>query len=211
MAKASSHTGLLEVLTRALKILRVLQMAKVPVPLSALEEVTDRSRKQVKRYLEALEAAGIHLECDENGDFTRRIQLAPESRRKQPLELIALTREELILVYLRLQGISQAGDRKVADSLWAKIHTAMAGQVVNQKRLSAMLVNFEKAYKSYDTPQRRAVLAKLLDALYEQRSCQVPLGEGPGERCRFRGHHGTKDRVRCNVPIPSLFRCIVRR
>ena len=71
----------------------------------------DRSVRQIKRYLDVPTLAGFDLDADENGNLTGRIRLCGERGSPNPLELITLTRADLIHFYPLASGIRQTGDR----------------------------------------------------------------------------------------------------
>jgi predicted DNA-binding transcriptional regulator YafY len=139
----------------------------------ALAEEPGHSPKTVKRYLGTLDRAGLHLETDEQGRLKRYVRLNPESHPGNPLELIALTRGELTHLHLHLAGIHYAGDPALREALWRSIRNALGGEPVAARRLSATLTAFDKACKSYDRAETRAVLGTLLEALCKSCVCRV--------------------------------------
>ena len=171
-----------QTLANVLHILRCIQSGR-DMTIADLARELDRSERQVRRYLHTLEEAGFQLGADEQGHFSRRIRLHHCGDQTTPLELLALTREEMILLYLQLAGIQTVGDRELQERLIDKIRNAMAGEPVDFNQLTDMLLSHERAFKTYDTPVLRGIITDLLEALYWNKTCRftyrTPQQEDP--------------------------------
>lgn len=165
-------TGVRETLQNVLFILRKVQSGK-PVNKKELAVELDRSERQIRRYLEVLTEVGFHFETDEHGFFRGQVRLLPHSDQDLPLNLLSVSREELTLLYLQMSGIQQVGSTEQRAGLLKKIQNAMGSEEVDFLQLTEMMLSHERAYKSYDSSESRAVIATLLEALYRNRRCNL--------------------------------------
>ncbi|MFC1499966.1 helix-turn-helix transcriptional regulator [Candidatus Zixiibacteriota bacterium] len=165
-------SGVRETLQNVLWILRKVQSGR-PVNKKELAIELDRSERQIRRYLEVLTEVGFHFETDEQGCFRGQVRLLPHSDQDLPLDLLSVSREELTLLYLQLSGIQQVGSPEQRAGLLKKIQNAMGSDEIDFQQLTAMMLSHERAYKSYDSAESRAVIATLLEALYWNKRCML--------------------------------------
>ena len=168
----------LSTLRNVLKILRRL-LSNQPVSLGTIQEEVQRSDRTVRRYLKVLDEAGFKLRTTIDGRIEPPVQLVSEFRKDDLQLLLNLTKSELLLLYYHLMGLHHVGDQGVKDSLEEKLRGAFGVLNYDMNRLSAMLVNFDKAYKSYEREDFKAFIGTLIQAIYEEKSCQVTY-QGPG-------------------------------
>lgn len=165
-------------LRNVLKILRRL-LANQPVSVGTIKEEVQRSERTVRRYLKVLDEAGFKLRTNADGRIEPPVQLASEFRNDDLQLLLNLTKSELLLLYYHLMGLHHVGDQEVKDRLDDKLRSAFGVLDYDMDRLSAMLVNFDKAYKSYEREDFKGFIGTLIQAIYEEKSCQVTY-QGPG-------------------------------
>ncbi len=165
-------SGVRETLQNVLLILRKVQSGR-PVNKKELAAELDRSERQINRYLATLTEVGFHFETDEHGCFRGQVRLLPHSDQDLPLDLLSVSREELTLLYLQMSGIQQVGSTKQRAGLLKKIQNAMGSEEVDFQQLTEIMLSHERAYKSYDSPESRMVIATLLEALYWNRRCSL--------------------------------------
>jgi len=161
-----------QTLQNVLLILRRIQSGH-PIDKRELARELDRSERQIRRYLTTLSEAGFHIETDEQGRFRGRVRLLPYHDQETPLELLTLSRREMILLYLQLSGIGQVGSPRMRMEVMTRIRNAMGGEEIDFAELTEMLITHERAYKSYDSPRSKQTIAALLEALYWDRVCDV--------------------------------------
>ncbi len=166
------HGDINQTLRNVLHILRQLQTRR-SVSRQDLVDELQRSERTIRRYLNTLMSAGFDLDTDEDGNLTGRIRLRPDRDHDLPLEMISLTRQELILLYLQLSGIQQVGDAEMRSALMEKVRNAMGGEQIDFRQLTEMLLSHERAFKSYDSPGMRAIISDLLEALYWSGVCEL--------------------------------------
>ena len=121
---------------------------------------------------------GFDFDSDEDGNFKPIIRLRQGARQQTFEHMILLKKDELLELYLHLQGVHHATGKK-GERLFDKIANAMGGARVSAKQFAPMLTAFEKGYKSYQDRQRQGVIATLLEALSADLACQVTY-QSPG-------------------------------
>jgi predicted DNA-binding transcriptional regulator YafY len=176
------HSGTLKALYNAYDLITIIHSGEhEEVTRGALARELKLSTKQINRYLDALTEFGVQFETDDDGRIGRNVRLMPVKRAGiAPFNLVALSREELLLLYAILAGLGQAGIGELKERLWEKIRYSLGVTQLKSEQFSSMILNFDKAYKSYDSPDRRRVLRGLLKALYDSCSCRISY-QGPHE------------------------------
>src|SRR5574341_785901 len=168
------HKGsALSALRTALDILREIQQG-ADATRQSIAQSLGISTKQVARYLAVLQEAGVDFALDERGDPAPNLRIESAIRVSDvPFNAFNLTRDELLLLYANLSGIHHAGDDAQRRRLWDKARRHLSAAKVDAAQIASALGGFQKAYKSHDTPERRAVISALLHALYLNRACTV--------------------------------------
>jgi len=172
MAQNATHRGdTLAALRNAFDILVRLQQGGATT--ADLAEDLGLSSRQITRYLNILEEFGVHFESDANGNRASPLRIAHTMKVQAPFNVLLLNQQELLLLYAQLSGLHHAGSNDDRTQLWEKVRRNLGTEPVNSDQLAGALGTFDKAYKSYDTPALRRILATLLEALYANRPCRV--------------------------------------
>ncbi|MEE8435498.1 MAG: WYL domain-containing protein, partial [bacterium] len=164
--------GSYHVLQNILTLLRLIQSGKY-MTRKVLARELGCHVKTVGRYLDTLSLVGFDFDSDEDGNFKPIIRLRQGARQQTFEHMILLEKDELLELYLHLQGVHHAAGIKSGGRLFDKIANAMGGARVSARQFAPMLTDFEKGYKSYRDKKRQGVIATLLEALSANLACQV--------------------------------------
>ena len=176
-------------LNNAFEILNRLQSGR-DVSYESLAHEFSLSPRQIQRYIITLEKFGVGIERKNRGENQSFIHVT-EFRRNlpSPFNALILSREDLLLLYAHLAGVYHAGDQERRDLIWSKVRKHLGMDSVNGEVVKTVLGTFDKAYKSYEHPEKKKTIAGLLDALYNNRPCDLSYRTPNGEERPYRSLH----------------------
>ena len=144
------------------------------VSLGELANELSLSKKQINRYLDALEEFGAEFDSDpDTGNRNHPVRLSEFRNQRDPFGVLILNRQELTHLYAHLAGLHHAGSEEVRQQLWHKVTRNLGVEFIQRKNLEKALGTFNKADKSYDQPDRQKVISSLLEAIYKFQVCNL--------------------------------------
>ncbi|MDH4225861.1 MAG: WYL domain-containing protein [Deltaproteobacteria bacterium] len=167
----SNHTGTLEVLRNLWEMVNIIKQSR-GISVSSLAQSIGKNPRTIRRYLDVLTEFGVVFETDRDGNIGNTLRMVlPRQNHADPLNLIALTRNELLYLYSMSVGLHHLGGANTRQQLFEKVSTAMGAERVKKSDLTGLFTGFEKGYKSYEG--KKEILAGLLEGLYNTLGCAI--------------------------------------